>query len=149
MTFRPTLSKKERAERRKEIVRDREAGQIKRSKFKFTPGGGTKPGQISVTRLIHKGGDLYDRFYDEHGMKKKVFDEEIEKLQRLCNEWNRKYSKGTAVIVTRDDETTFETRTKTIAQVLNNHSAVIWVVGIAGCYLLERVRAIEKNMDEK
>jgi hypothetical protein len=74
-------------------------------------------------------------------MKRKVFDPEIEKLQALCNEWNDKYSKGTPVIATKDDGSTFESRTKTIAQVLNNHSAVIWPSGIAGCYLLGRVKA--------
>lgn len=34
----------------------------------------------------------------------------------------------------------FPTKTRTDAQVLSGHSAVIWVEGIAGCYLLDRVR---------
>jgi hypothetical protein len=35
-----------------------------------------------------------------------------------------------------------ETRTRSEAQVLGGHSAVVWLEGISGCYLLDRVRAL-------
>lgn len=58
--------------------------------------------------------------------------------------WNTNHDIGTNVIVKRDNGSEMETRTRSRAAVLSGHSAVIWLDGISGCYLLERVRAIVK-----
>ena len=41
------------------------------------------------------------------------------------------------------------TRTRSEAQVLSGHSAVIWLDGVRGCYLLDRVRAIPETAGEQ
>ncbi|EGJ49023.1 hypothetical protein [Desulfocurvibacter africanus] len=63
--------------------------------------------------------------------------------QALCDAWNASHPVGTAVSVLRDKGSTAQTRTVSEAQVLNGHTAVIWLEGISGCYELERVTAIE------
>lgn len=54
--------------------------------------------------------------------------------------WNRLHEVGAAVTVRRDDGSVTHTRTRSAAQVMGGHTAVIWVEGIAGCYLLSRVK---------
>jgi hypothetical protein len=54
------------------------------------------------------------------------------------NAWNAEYGIGKSVIVTRDNGTILETYTRSQAIVLNDQP-VIWVEGITGCYLLDRV----------
>ncbi len=56
--------------------------------------------------------------------------------------WNENYPVGTAVEVTRDNGKTFIGRTRARADIVGNE-AVIWVEGIAGCYLLDRVHPLE------
>ena len=65
-------------------------------------------------------------------------------LQKTVDAWNAKYPAGTKVVVTLDNHERKETVTRSDAQVLSGHSAVIWLEGIRGCYLLDRVRAIEE-----
>lgn len=64
--------------------------------------------------------------------------------QALVDEFNRVHAIGAAVILTKD---TGEVRTKTrsAAQVLSGHSAVVWLEGVAGCYALDRVRADDEQ----
>lgn len=61
-------------------------------------------------------------------------------LQSVCDRFNEKYPVGTSVTVQLDfrDEP-FKTVTRSTAQVLSGHSAVIWLEGVTGCYLLDRV----------
>jgi len=47
---------------------------------------------------------------------------------------------GTPVILTKDSGEEVVAITRSEAQVLSGHSAVIWLVGVTGCYLLDRVR---------
>ena len=61
-------------------------------------------------------------------------------LQKQVDEWNSEYPIGAPVIVTLDSGENRPTRTRSRAQVLSGHSAVIWLEGITGCYLLDRVR---------
>lgn len=56
--------------------------------------------------------------------------------------WNSHYPVGTAVVVTRDLGEPVPTKTRSLAQRLPSGTPVIWLDGIAGCYLLERVRAV-------
>jgi len=63
-------------------------------------------------------------------------------LQRQCDAWNDRYPIGTKVIVTKDVSGEVETITRSDAQVLSGHTAVIWLEGITGCYELERVRPV-------
>jgi hypothetical protein len=40
-----------------------------------------------------------------------------------------------------------ETRTRSTAMLLSGHTAVIWLEGIAGCYALECVTAIDEAVE--
>ena len=53
--------------------------------------------------------------------------------------WNENFPIGTAVIFRRDSGETVETVTRSKAEVLGGHSAVVWLEGVSGCYLLDRV----------
>ena len=64
-------------------------------------------------------------------------------LQKICDSFNAKYPVGTDVSVRRDAGTATITKTRSKAEVLSGHSAVIWLDGISGCYLLSRVSPIE------
>lgn len=57
------------------------------------------------------------------------------------NAWNTKYPVGTKVQVRLDSGETKETVTRSRAEVLSGHSAVICLEGVIGCYLLSRVTA--------
>jgi hypothetical protein len=52
--------------------------------------------------------------------------------------WNLRHRPGTAVHVTRDDGTDFLTTTRSEAEVLGGHTAVVWLNGASGCFLLDR-----------
>ena len=56
------------------------------------------------------------------------------------DEWNSEHPIGTSVVVTKDLGEKTNTKTRSDAQYLPNGTAVIWLEGISGCYLLERVR---------
>jgi hypothetical protein len=57
--------------------------------------------------------------------------------------WNKAHPVGCEVEVTRDLGETVRTRTRSAAQMLGGHTAVVWLDGFCGCYALERVKAIE------
>jgi hypothetical protein len=59
-------------------------------------------------------------------------------LRSMVDAWNAKHPAGTAVRVILDDGSTKETRTRGAAEVLGNHSAVVWLEGFSSCYLLGR-----------
>jgi hypothetical protein len=62
-------------------------------------------------------------------------------LQKRCDEWNALHPVGTAVELTKDAGVV-TTKTRSAAEVLSGHSAVVWLEGVSGCYALERVRAL-------
>lgn len=72
-------------------------------------------------------------------------------LQAQCDAWNKAHPVGTRVTVTTDggDEVFCVTRSE--AQVLSGHSAVIWVSRLTGCYLLDRVKPVllDQHRDPK
>ncbi|KEA07168.1 hypothetical protein [Rhizobium rhizogenes] len=63
-------------------------------------------------------------------------------LQVQCDAFNSRYPVGQKVSVRKDDGAGSITFTRSKAEVLSGHSAVIWLEGISGCYLLDRVTAI-------
>jgi alpha-ketoglutarate-dependent taurine dioxygenase len=60
-------------------------------------------------------------------------------LQAACDKFNATHQVGAAVTVQLDGGEIRETVTTSEAQVLSGHSAVIWLKGVSGCYLLNRV----------
>lgn len=67
------------------------------------------------------------------------------KLLTQCNEWNEKYLVGTHVMLTRDNGQRYPFITRSKACVLSEHSAVIWLEGMAGCYLLDRCEPVPQS----
>lgn len=71
---------------------------------------------------------------------------ETRQLQAQCDAFNRAHPIGTPVTLTFDLgnelEETVETKTRSAAQILGGHTAVIWVEGYAGCYELDRVQPL-------
>lgn len=63
-------------------------------------------------------------------------------LQKTVDDWNAEHEPGVDVIKTDDfgDET--RTKTRSCAEILGGHTAVIWLEGTAGCYDLDRVRVV-------
>ncbi len=66
-----------------------------------------------------------------------------DKLQAICDKFNASYPVGTAVFLKKDGhDELFPTKTRSTAQVMSGHSAVIWLENVSGCYLLDRVAPI-------
>jgi hypothetical protein len=65
------------------------------------------------------------------------------KLRAQCDVFNAQTAIGATVRVKKDSGEMVETTTRSRAEVLSGHSAVIWLEGISGCYLLDRVRPIK------
>lgn len=62
------------------------------------------------------------------------------RLQAEADAWNARHRVGAEVELQHDNGSKVRTRTRSEAQVLSGHSVVVWLEGISGCYLLERVR---------
>lgn len=67
----------------------------------------------------------------------------LAKLKKQCEDWNTVNHVGCEVVLTRDDDVQLRTKTRSEAEVLSGHSAVIWLDGVRGCYALDRVRLAE------
>jgi len=63
-------------------------------------------------------------------------------LQRQCDAFNSANPIGQKVNVRKDDGSHICTWVRHPAEVLSGHTAVIWLFGIRGCYLLDRVTPI-------
>ena len=63
-------------------------------------------------------------------------------LQAIADAWNAEHPIGTAVIRTDDDGCKHPTKTRSFAEVLGGHTAVIWLDHVTGCYDLSRVEAV-------
>ena len=59
--------------------------------------------------------------------------------------WNLKYPVGTPVHVRMDSGEKRETKTRSKAEILSGHTAVIWLEGITGCYCLDRVKPLVRR----
>lgn len=65
--------------------------------------------------------------------------ESIEVMQSKIEVFNQKHPVGSPVIVIKDLGEKMKTRVKFPAEILNGHTPVVWLEGISGCYLLNRV----------
>jgi hypothetical protein len=63
-------------------------------------------------------------------------------LKAQVDRWNAEHAVGTPVELLKDSGEKVRTVTRSEAEVLEGHSAVIWLKGVAGCYLLDRVTAV-------
>ncbi len=67
----------------------------------------------------------------------------IKKLQDRCDAFNAANPVGSRVLLQKDNAPKpVETKTRSVAQVLSGHTAVIWLEGVTGCYLLDRVTPV-------
>jgi hypothetical protein len=64
----------------------------------------------------------------------------LKKMQAQCDAFNAVCPVGGSVTVTLDGGEVRETVTTSEAQILSGHSPVVWMKGIIGCYLLDRVK---------
>jgi hypothetical protein len=63
--------------------------------------------------------------------------------QKDCDAWNAKHPVGTEVRIRLDSGHIQDTKTRSEAQMLSGHTAVIWLEGISGCYMLDRVSPVQ------
>lgn len=68
-----------------------------------------------------------------------------EDLQHLVDTFNARYPIGQRVTLRKDDGSDVDTTTRARAAILSGHSAVIWLEGVGGCYLLDRVTPVESG----
>ena len=59
--------------------------------------------------------------------------------------FNAAYPVGQRVNVQLDNGTSLATKTRSKAEILSGHSAVIWLDGIGGCYMLNRVTPVKES----
>lgn len=64
---------------------------------------------------------------------------DVAALQQQCDEFNAQFRPGQRVMLRKDDGSSVATATRSKAEVLSGHSAVVWLEGVTGCYLLDRV----------
>lgn len=71
----------------------------------------------------------------------------LKALQDECDKFNAANPIGADINVVLDNVAEpFLTKTRSDAQVLSGHSAVIWLDGVSGCYLLGRVTAVVRKL---
>ena len=63
----------------------------------------------------------------------------IEVMQSKVEVFNRKHSVGSPVTVIKDLGEIVETSVQHPADILGGHTAVVWLEGISGAYILNRV----------
>jgi hypothetical protein len=54
--------------------------------------------------------------------------------------WNARHQVGAAVTYVKNDNSVVHTVTRSKAEVLSGHTAVIWLENVRGCVLLARVK---------
>ena len=69
----------------------------------------------------------------------------LAKLQKQCDDWNAENPVGCDVTLLKDSGEIVDTQTRSAAEVLSGHSAVIWLNGVRACYLLDRVKRTADN----
>jgi len=65
--------------------------------------------------------------------------ESIEVMESKIKVFNEKHPVGSNVTVIKDLGETFETTVRFPAAILSGHTAVVWLRGISGAYVLNRV----------
>ncbi len=69
----------------------------------------------------------------------KTTEKKLAQLQKQCDDFNARIPIGSAVKLTKDLGHVVETKTRSEAQVLSGHSAVVWLESERGCWEIERV----------
>lgn len=69
-------------------------------------------------------------------------EQKLAKLQAQCDMFNAETPVGSEVLVRKDSGEKVLTVTKSAALVLSGHTPVIFLEGISGCYLLDRVSKV-------
>lgn len=64
----------------------------------------------------------------------------MDKNLKQIIDWNTKHTIGTPVYVTKDNGDILGTMTVSEAMLLGGYVPVVWVEGIRGCHLLDRVQ---------
>lgn len=59
--------------------------------------------------------------------------------QSKVDRWNSMMPVGAQVVYRKDDGSKVVTKTRTEAQVLSGHTAVVWLDGVSGCVAIECV----------
>jgi len=73
----------------------------------------------------------------------------LKKLQAECDKFNAAVSVGSKVLVQLDNhDEPMETTTRSAAEVLSGHSAVVWLNGVRGCYHLSCVKPVTTVEDQ-
>lgn len=70
------------------------------------------------------------------------FGQNRKQLQAEVDRFNARYPLGSSVDLRKDNGEVLRTVTRSHAEVLEGHSAVIWLRGVVGCYLLDRVTPV-------
>lgn len=65
--------------------------------------------------------------------------------QQVADQWNAMVPVGAEVDVRKDSGEVIRTTTRTKAEVLSGHTAVVWLTGVRGCYALTHVKACPKT----
>lgn len=74
----------------------------------------------------------------------------LKKLQAICDEFNADNPVGTEVLLKKDfQDELFPTKTRSTAQIMCGHSAVIWLENVSGCYLLDRVTTVRLSENQQ
>ena len=66
-------------------------------------------------------------------------EDNIEVMQSKVDAFNERNPVGTKVTVVKDLGEKVETEVQFSAELLSGHTPVVWLKGISGCYLLNRV----------
>lgn len=64
-------------------------------------------------------------------------------LEKECADFNARVPVGGKVRVAIDFQDPIETTTRSAAEVLSGHTAVVWLDGVRGCYALSHVTPLE------
>lgn len=67
------------------------------------------------------------------------------KAQEECDAFNAKYAVGTEVRywpMAREGEGRGPVKTRTTAQVLSGHTAVVWLEGVSGCMAISHIQPV-------
>jgi len=80
---------------------------------------------------------IYQHCYNTKEMNQ--VSESTEVMQSKCDAFNKNHPIGSPVTVVKDFGEQVETKVKHPAQILSGHTPVVWLAGISGCYLLDRV----------
>lgn len=67
----------------------------------------------------------------------------LKQLKAIVNDWNAKYPVGTEVNLIDGFGQRPRTHTRSEAQILSGHSAVVWLEGVSGCWNLEFVNPVK------